>query len=163
MSLKEYREKRRFTRTKEPRASRKRKLVGGPVYVIQKHRASHLHYDLRLEEAGVLKSWAVPKIPSNKEGIRRLAVRTEDHPLGYETFEGTIPKGEYGAGTVEIWDRGVYHALETAPDKMVIEISGRKLKGRFVLVKIAARDRGERNWLFFKTGRPAARKREAER
>jgi carboxypeptidase Q len=153
MSLKEYRKKRRFGLTKEPRESRKKGAREGLIYVVQKHRASHLHYDLRLEEDGVLKSWAVPKIPANRQGVKRLAVRTEDHPLGYETFEGSIPDGEYGAGTVEIWDKGVYTPLESAPDRMVVEISGRKLKGRFVLVKIRSRDGKDNTWLFFKAGR----------
>jgi DNA ligase D-like protein (predicted 3'-phosphoesterase) len=162
MSLKEYREKRRFDRTKEPRRSRSKGVRAGLVYVVQKHRASHLHYDLRLEEDGVLKSWAVPKIPVNREGIKRLAVRTEDHPLGYETFEGSIPEGEYGAGTVEIWDKGVYKPLHSAPDRMVVEISGRKLAGRFVLVKIRSRDGKDNTWLFFKTGRGPASETEGE-
>jgi DNA ligase D-like protein (predicted 3'-phosphoesterase) len=148
--LKEYAAKRRFTRTREPRRSRDKGPGEGLVYVIQKHQASHLHYDLRLEEGGVLRSWAIPKAPVNKEGVRRLAVRTEDHPLGYETFEGAIPEGEYGAGTVEIWDRGEYRPLESTPDKMTVEISGRKLKGRFALIKIKAREGGDNAWLFFK-------------
>lgn len=156
MSLREYRGKRRFTRTREPRGSRDKKPEEGLVYVIQKHRASHLHYDLRLEEGGVLKSWAIPKAPPNKAGIKRLAVRTEDHPLGYEMFEGTIPEGEYGAGTVEIWDRGEYRPLESAPDKMTIEISGQKLRGRFALIKIRAKEGGDKAWLLIKLRKPPA-------
>ncbi len=150
MSLKTYKEKRDFGRTSEPANSRARTAGQGLIYVIQKHRASRLHYDLRLEERGVLKSWAVPKVPLNSEGVKRLAVQTEDHPLGYEGFEGTIPENQYGAGTVEIWDKGTYRPLESTPAKMVVEVSGRRLKGRFALIRIKGREGGEKNWLFFK-------------
>jgi bifunctional non-homologous end joining protein LigD len=150
MSLKEYRAKRDFGRTSEPAGSRPKAAFDALVYVIQKHKASHLHYDLRLESEGVLKSWAVPKVPVDKEGVKRLAVQTEDHPLGYETFEGVIPEPEYGAGTVEIWDSGVYESVEAAPGKMIINIKGRKLKGRFALIRIKGREGGDRNWLFIK-------------
>ena len=117
-------------------------------YVIQKHYASHLHYDLRLEENGVLKSWALPKEPPSKPGIKRLAVRTEDHPLGYENFEGIIPEGLYGAGRVEIWDRGHYREIEADDQKKVIEIFGEKLNGKYVLLRL--KQKGDKNWLFFK-------------
>ncbi|MGA2532034.1 MAG: DNA polymerase ligase N-terminal domain-containing protein [Candidatus Aminicenantales bacterium] len=150
MGLKSYKEKRDFGRTSEPADSRAPRAGEGLIYVIQKHRASRLHYDLRLEEGGVLKSWAVPKVPLNSAGLKRLAVQTEDHPLGYEGFEGTIPENQYGAGTVEIWDKGTYRPLETAPDKMIVEISGQRLRGRFALIRIKAREGGEKNWLFFK-------------
>jgi DNA ligase D-like protein (predicted 3'-phosphoesterase) len=150
VSLKTYKEKRDFGRTSEPAGSRRRTAGEGLIYVIQKHKASRLHYDLRLEEGGVLKSWAVPKVPLNSEGVKRLAVQTEDHPLGYESFEGTIPDNQYGAGTVDIWDKGTYRPLETAPAKMIVEISGRRLKGRFALIRIKGREGGEKNWLFFK-------------
>jgi DNA ligase D-like protein (predicted 3'-phosphoesterase) len=150
VSLKEYQKKRDFGRTSEPPESRPGKTGEGLVYVIQKHQASRLHYDLRLEERGVLRSWAVPKVPVNREGVKRLAVQTEDHPLGYEDFEGTIPEPAYGAGTVEIWDRGEYRPLETTSDKMIVEISGRRLRGRFALIRIKAREGGDKNWLFFK-------------
>jgi len=159
MNLKEYRDKRNFKKTSEPAESRTRGSDSGSlVYVVQKHQASHLHYDLRLEAEGVLKSWAVPKVPVNTEGVRRLAVRTEDHPLGYENFEGEIPEPEYGAGTVEIWDRGVYKPIESAPGKMVVEIKGRKLRGRFALIQIKAREGGDKNWLFFKLKAEGGRK-----
>ncbi|MCK4243927.1 3'-phosphoesterase, partial [Candidatus Bathyarchaeota archaeon] len=107
MILEEYRSKRDFTKTSEPEAEIKeaRKDL---IYVIQKHQARNLHWDLRLEREGVLKSWAVPKEPPAREGVKRLAVAVEDHPVDYASFEGTIPKGEYGAGTVEIWDKGSY-------------------------------------------------------
>lgn len=153
MGLKEYKKKRDFTKTAEPPASRKPSAAGDRIYVIQKHQATHLHYDLRLEERGVLKSWAVPKVPVNKPGIKRLAMETEDHPLGYETFEGTIPKHEYGAGTVEIWDRGTYRTLETTPQSKLIEIHGKRLSGRFVLVPIKSREGRANTWLFFKSGK----------
>lgn len=124
----------------------------GLVYAIQKHRASHLHYDLRLEEDGVLKSWAIPKEPPRRPGEKRLAVETEDHPLDYAFFQGTIPEGEYGAGTVTVWDRGTYEAVETKPGLRRISLRGKKLKGTFALVKLRAKpgDKG-RNWLFIKT------------
>ncbi len=152
MSLKEYRAKRNFSRTPEPegreeKSERKKEEL---VYVIQKHRATHLHYDLRLEEEGVLKSWAIPKEPPINPGIKRLAVETEDHPLGYEDFEGEIPEGEYGAGTVEIWDKGSYIPLEIAPGKKIIEIKGKKLNGTYALIKIKTKEGSEKNWLFFK-------------
>lgn len=151
MSLKEYRAKRNFSRTPEPEGKEKKgENKGSLIYVIQRHRATHLHYDLRLEEEGVLKSWAIPKEPPLKPGVKRLAVETEDHPLGYEDFEGEIPEGEYGAGTVEIWDKGSYLPLEVAPGKKIIEIRGKKLKGTYALIKIKTKDGRAKNWLFFK-------------
>ncbi len=148
MSLKEYKKKRDFSKTQEPSESKKK--TDELVYVIQRHKASHLHYDLRLEEEGVLKSWAIPKPPPEEVGIRRLAVQTEDHPLGYEDFEGIIPEGEYGAGTVETWDRGDYLPLEADPAKRVIEIKGKKLKGKHALIKLKPKNPDDKNWLFFK-------------
>ena len=150
MPLKEYTEKRDFGKTPEPRPSTAPKKRGDLVYVIQKHQASHLHYDLRLEEGGVLKSWAIPKLPPTEEGVRRLAVETEDHPLGYEEFEGVIPDGEYGAGKVEVWDQGTYLPLETDPGKRIVEIKGHKLSGRYGLIKLKAKDPEDNSWLFFK-------------
>jgi len=148
MSLKEYKKKRDFSKTQEPPESKKKS--DELVYVIQRHKASHLHYDLRLEEEGVLKSWAIPKSPPEEVGIRRLAVQTEDHPLGYEDFEGIIPEGEYGAGKVETWDRGDYIPLEADPAKRVIEIKGKKLKGKHALIKLKPKNPDDKNWLFFK-------------
>jgi len=150
MPLKEYKEKRDFRKTPEPPSSTSPKKRGRLVYVIQKHDASRLHYDLRLEEQGVLKSWAIPKPPPLKEGVRRLAVETEDHPLGYEEFEGVIPAGEYGAGRVEVWDQGTYLPEESGLGKRIFEIKGRKLSGRYGLIKLEAKNPEERNWLFFK-------------
>jgi len=148
MSLKEYKKKRDFSKTQEPPESKKKS--DELIYVIQRHKASHLHYDLRLEEEGVLKSWAIPKSPPEEVGIRRLAVQTEDHPLGYEDFEGIIPEGEYGAGKVETWDRGDYLPLEANPAKRVIEIKGKKLKGKHALIKLKPKNPDDKNWLFFK-------------
>lgn len=116
------------------------------IYVIQKHKATHLHWDLRLEMDGVLKSWAIPKEPPKKKGIKRLAIQVEDHPIEYAEFEGVIPEGQYGAGKVEIWDRGTYEIEERKRDKIVIHINGKKLKGRYCLIKF----KGKNNWLFFK-------------
>ena len=154
MTLKEYKKKRNFRKTPEPPARTAPHKRQGLAYVIQKHRASHLHFDLRLEEKGVLKSWAIPKDPPQEEGVRRLAVETEDHPLGYEDFEGVIPEGEYGAGRVEIWDRGTYQTEETLPGKKIILIKNRVLKGRYALIKLKADSVADKSWLFFKLKSP---------
>jgi DNA ligase D-like protein (predicted 3'-phosphoesterase) len=119
----------------------------GKIYVIQKHDASHLHYDLRLERGGVLKSWAVPKEPPIEKGVKKLAIQTEDHPVQYADFEGTIPEGMYGAGTVEIWDRGTYDTEKWGEDEIVIYIRGKKLSGRYCLIKFR---RQENAWLLFR-------------
>jgi len=114
-------------------------------FVIQKHIATHLHYDLRLEMDGVLKSWAVPKGPPSTAGIKRLAVQVEDHELTWINFEGKIPEGEYGAGTVEIWDRGTY-VLKNRTDKMIeFTLDGKKLTGDYALINFK-----ENNWLFIR-------------
>lgn len=122
----------------------------GLIYVIHKHSATHLHYDLRLEMDGVLKSWAVPKEPTSDETVKRLAVSVEDHRLGYETFEGVIPEGQYGAGHVEIWDKGSFKILERTPHKLIFDIKGRRLKGIFCLIKLKPNLKSDKNWLFFK-------------
>jgi DNA ligase D-like protein (predicted 3'-phosphoesterase) len=153
MSLNEYLKKRNFSRTPEPNPDKegRRGSSSGLIYVIQKHRASQLHFDLRLEEGEGLASWAIPKTPPTKEGEKRLAVETEVHPLSYAEFEGEIPEGEYGAGTVEIWDKGTYLAVESAAGKKIIDIKGDKLRGRYALIKIKPRERErDANWLFFK-------------
>ena len=98
----------------------------------------------------MLKSWAVPKTPPSEAGIKRLAVATEDHPLGYEDFEGTIPEGNYGAGTVQIWDRGSYIPVEWKENTIVFEVKAQKLEGAYCLVKLKPKEREDRNWLFFK-------------
>lgn len=150
MSTEEYKKKRDFKKTLEPEESIKPKRKKGLVYVIQRHDASHLHYDLRLEEDQVLKSWAVPKKPPLNKGIKRLAVQTEDHPLGYEKFEGEIPEGQYGAGEVKIWDKGTYIPLEITPLKRILNIKGSKLQGEYGLIKLNKKDPNDKNWLFFK-------------
>ena len=163
MPLKEYNKKRKFSVTPEPRGnkistrssrsqtkeiSKSKKLI----YCIQKHHASHLHWDLRLEINNVLKSWAVPKSPSElkAKGVKRLAIMTEDHPIGYEKFSGIIPKGSYGAGKVEIWDAGFYELKEKDKKKIEIKIHGKKLKGNYVLIKTHYGSRPEKSWLFFR-------------
>ncbi len=150
MSIKEYKEKRDFSKTQEPKESKSMGESKGLLYVIQRHDASHLHFDLRLEEGDVLKSWAIPKLPPKEAGVKRLAIQTEDHPLGYEDFEGTIPEGQYGAGKVETWDRGEYFLLEKTSSKRIIEIRGNKLHGRYCLIKLKAKEQEDKNWLFFK-------------
>jgi len=117
-------------------------------FVVQEHDASHLHWDFRLELDEILKSWAVPKIPPVKPGIRRLAVLVEDHPLDYISFEGTIPEGEYGAGTVKIWDSGTFIVESRKKEKLVFELKGDKMKGRYTLVQFSKKIE---NWLLFKT------------
>jgi len=119
--------------------------VASARFVIQKHRATHLHYDFRLEMDNVLKSWAVPKEPPTQPSIRRLAVQVEDHELSYIDFEGAIPEGEYGAGTVEIWDKGTY-MLKNRSDKIIeFTLDGSKLKGNYALINFK-----ENNWLLIK-------------
>jgi DNA ligase D-like protein (predicted 3'-phosphoesterase) len=144
MSLDEYERKRDFEKTTEPRSESEHRA--GAIYLIHKHAATHLHYDLRLEMDSVLKSWAIPKEPPVGIGTKRLAVQVEDHPLSYASFQGTIPKGEYGAGTVEIWDKGTYELIDRKEDKLVVEINGQKLRGPYVLVRF----KDKKNWLFFK-------------
>ena len=148
MGLKEYQQKRNFSKTKEPKG--KVKTSRGKIYCIQKHNASHLHYDLRLEFNGVLKSWAIPKLPPKVKGIKRLAIETEDHPIEYASFEGEIPEGEYGAGRVEIWDKGTFDVVEDEKKTIVINISGAKLNGEYCLVKTHYGNNPEKSWLFFK-------------
>jgi len=118
-----------------------------PIFVIQKHHAKNLHYDFRLEKDGVLKSWAVPKGVSDVKGVKRLAVATDDHEMRYADFEGIIEPGEYGAGKVEIWDRGTYEEETWDEDRIVFKLNGTKLKGRFSLVSF--KKAGEKTWLIF--------------
>lgn len=156
--LKRYRDKRDFSRSSEPQGGAKRK-DGDPVFVIQKHDASSLHYDFRLEVDGVLKSWAAPKGPSTDPSDKRLAVATEDHPLDYAEFEGVIPDGEYGAGPVLIWDRGGYENITEKEDGVqpmaealerghaLVRLKGEKLTGGYALQRI---DDDEDQWLLVK-------------
>ena len=152
--LAEYRRKRRFAETPEPRGKKARK--DDKVFVIQKHAATRLHYDLRLEVGGVLKSWAVPKGPSLNPGDKRLAIQVEDHPFEYRKFEGTIPEGNYGAGEVIIWDQGTYEpegplsaAEQLERGELKFRLHGHKLNGSFVLVKLK-HSRGKNEWLLIK-------------
>ena len=162
-NLKPYRDKRDFRKTAEPQEgpvdfewARER-----PVFVIQKHQASNLHYDFRIDVDGVLKSWAVPKGPSTDPRDKRLAVPTEDHPLGYADFEGVIPEDAYGGGTVMIWDRGSYRNLKEAGDPaasvaeqianghITIRLEGQKIRGGYALVR-TGRGGGDDRWLLVK-------------
>lgn len=161
MSLTLYKKKRDFKLTPEPK-NRSDNSVSKLSFVVQRHKASHLHYDLRLEMNGVLKSWAVPKGPSMNPGDKRLAMMVEDHPYDYKDFEGIIPEGNYGAGIVEIWDKGSYSDIENSEKKITekkmleelkagslkFTLYGRKLKGEFALVRIKGRQ--ENAWLLIK-------------
>jgi bifunctional non-homologous end joining protein LigD len=119
------------------------------IFVVQKHSATHLHYDFRLELDGVLKSWAIPKEPSTEPDVKRLAIMVDDHELSYANFEGEIDEGSYGAGKVEIWDKGTYDMEARKDNKMVFVLHGKKLKGRYTLLKFDKA--GPNNWLLFKT------------
>ena len=145
-TLGEYRLKRDFAVTREPQGAGTK--GGEGVYVVQEHHARRLHYDLRLGREGVLKSWAVPKGVPEKIGEKRLAIEVEDHPLEYASFEGSIPEGEYGAGTVSIWDRGTYETIAWGPDTIEIIIKGERVSGRYVLTRF--RKAGEKEWLLFR-------------
>ena len=139
MTLKEYHRKRNFDRTAEPEG--REAAEGGAEYLIPKHDASRLHYDFRLELGGVLKSWAVPKGPSLDPEVKALAVHVEDHPLDYGSFEGTIPQGEYGGGTVMLWDRGTWQPEGNGADsyrkgKLVFTLHGERLRGRWALIRM---------------------------
>jgi bifunctional non-homologous end joining protein LigD len=157
--LKKYRGMRHFDDTPEP-AGRTKKLAKGPIFVIQKHAASHLHYDFRLEMEGVLKSWAIPKGPSYDPTVRRLAMMTEDHPYDYAAFEGVIPEGNYGAGNVIIWDQGRWELIEPGDDpvkavkagKLTFRLHGKKMFGEWALVKIRGKGSSDRGneWLLLK-------------
>ena len=151
MALTEYKKKRKFDKTPEPGPETKR-TKSGRMFVIQKHRATALHYDFRLEADGVLKSWAVPKGPSLDPKVKRLAMQVEDHPVDYAKFEGVIPEGEYGGGTVMVWDYGTYKPEDTTnvsealrKGELKFSLNGKKLKGSWVLVRTR-----DRQWLLLK-------------
>jgi DNA ligase D-like protein (predicted 3'-phosphoesterase) len=159
-NLKAYRSKRDFRQTNEPQGERADKSETALRFVIQKHDASTLHYDFRIEVDGVLKSWAVPKGPSTDPRERRLAVPTVDHPLDYADFEGVIPEGQYGAGTVLVWDRGTYRNMTSEDNKEVppvkaidyghiaVWLEGEKLRGGYALTRMNRR--GDEQWLLVK-------------
>src|SRR6476620_8132070 len=147
--LQEYRRKRDEKQTPEPFGKGK-KRTKQPIFVIQRHDARRLHYDFRLERDGALASWAVPKGVPLEPGQRALAVHVEDHPLDYATFEGEIPKGNYGAGTVEIWDSGTYELVEEKPDGgLTVRLHGKRLEGTWTLVP-AKLDGDPKNWLLIR-------------
>jgi DNA ligase D-like protein (predicted 3'-phosphoesterase) len=158
--LKEYKVKRDFSKTPEPKA-KARKSSKKPIFVVQQHDARRMHFDFRVEVEDVLASWAVPKGPSTDPREKRLAVRTEDHPLAYAYFEGKIPEGEYGAGTVIVWDTGVYENMSQKDGKKIpmsealraghakVKLSGKKLKGGYALIHTKMRG-DDKNWLLVK-------------
>ena len=155
MALEEYKRKRSFPRTPEPPPKVEKRSAHR--FVVQKHRASHLHYDFRLEMEGVLKSWAVPKGPSLDPADKRLAMQVEDHPVSYFHFEGIIPPGNYGAGTVMVWDTGTWEPLGNASEMLrkgdlKFRLKGKKLKGEFVLARMRSRRPGSKGteWLLIK-------------
>jgi len=176
MALREYRAKRDFGVTPEPKAARmspkpaRKALKGAPLFVIQKHAASRLHYDFRLEMGGVLKSWAVPKGPPYEHEEKRLAMHVEDHPFDYARFEGIIPQGEYGGGTVMVWDIGTWEPLSENPardlagGKLHFLLHGKKLEGEWRLVQMHREER-ENEWLLIRNGesmKPVSKKRDDE-
>lgn len=164
MSIDQYNKKRNFTETSEPSGSNKGKSKNNELqFVVQRHKATRLHYDFRLELDGVLKSWAVPKGPSLNPKDKRLAMMVEDHPFDYKDFSGVIPEGNYGAGIVEIWDSGTYTSIEPKKSKKANEkllasgleegnlkvvLHGSKLKGEFALVKL--KNAEDNSWLLIK-------------
>lgn len=158
----EYQKKRDFTKTKEPKGGTSKGTPENPSFVIQKHDATNLHYDFRLEIDNTMKSWAVPKGPSTDPSVKRMAIPTEDHPLEYAAFEGTIPQGQYGGGTVMIWDNGTFRNLKTDENGKPISLSdaykmgtlefwleGQKLKGGYALIKMKQGNM-KGNWLLVK-------------
>jgi len=163
MGLKKYKAKRDFLQTAEPRGGKPlpKQVRGASRFVIQKHDARRLHYDFRLQMEGVLKSWALPKGLPWQQGEKHLAVEVEDHPIEYETFEGVIPEGNYGAGTVMVWDRGAYYVYGEQPleslreGKLHLVLAGEKTRGEWTLVRIRGRDGEKNQWLILKTGASA--------
>jgi len=146
MTLKKYQQKRNFKKTKEPKGTQK--IIKDSFFVVQEHWASHHHFDLRLALDSVLKSWAIPKKPPVEKGDKKLAVQVEDHPLQYASFEGEIPKGEYGAGKVKIWDKGKLKIYKKEKRLIDFNLEGKKLNGNFVLLQPAKFNK--KDWLFIK-------------
>jgi DNA ligase D-like protein (predicted 3'-phosphoesterase) len=167
-ALKKYAQKRDFTQTPEPRADHDIAQQERLLFVVQEHHARRLHYDFRIEVEGVLKSWAIPKGPSSDPSVKRLAIMTEDHPYDYAFFEGIIPPGNYGAGTVRIWDRGVYRPLRVENNHVMsfeecfreglleLWLDGSRLKGGYALVRLDNVPGGY--WLFIKMRDTRARR-----
>jgi len=162
MALEEYRKKRNFKVTPEPpgKTQKSRRSNELPIFMVQKHQATRPHYDFRLESGGVLVSCGVPKGPSLNPADKRLAIETEDHPIEYANFEGVIPEGQYGAGTVMVWDKGTYQtdpegsaAEQLAQGELKFTLDGKKLQGGFALIRTRLEStvaRGRRNWLLIK-------------
>ena len=166
--MKSYNEKRDFSKTREPKDTPSKKRNKKPIFVIQKHDATNLHYDFRLEIEGTLKSWSVPKGPSTNPSVKRMAIPTEDHPIAYADFEGVIPQGEYGGGTVMIWDKGTIESNKKDEDGNLISLEesfkngsievilhGKKLKGGYNLVEMKG-GKMKGNWLLMKQDDPEA-------
>ncbi len=150
MSLESYAKKRNFQKTPEPEPKEHTETKGKElIFVVHEHHASHLHWDLRLEHEGVLKSWAVPKEPPTEAGVKRLAVEVEDHPIEYADFHGIIPGGHYGAGEVSIWDSGTYTPEKFSDKEILVDFHGKKLFGKYLLIKTAFKG-AKNSWLFFK-------------
>lgn len=160
--MKDYNEKRDFSKTKEPKGDENKKKGNQPIFVIQKHDATNLHYDFRLEIGGTLKSWSVPKGPSTDPRVKRMAIPTEDHPMAYADFEGTIPQGQYGGGTVMVWDNGTIESVKKDEDGKVISLEesyemgtvevflkGKKLQGGYNIFKMKSGNM-KGNWLLIK-------------
>lgn len=148
MNLERYNKKRNFTKTSEPKGEVKE--TGRTRFVIHKHKAARLHYDFRLEMDGVLKSWAVPKEPPTISDVKRLAIQVEDHPVDYINFQGEIPPGQYGAGKVEIWDSGKFKLIDREEDRIEFILTGQKLVGEYVLLKMKGPKWKGNQWLLFK-------------
>ena len=160
--LKKYKQKRDFEKTTEPKPKIKKSKAKNLLFVVQKHASRSLHYDFRIEISGVLASWAIPKGFSLNPAIKHLAVKTEDHPYDYAKFEGIIPEGQYGAGTVMVWDIGTYQNIKKENNKLVpieecikrgtieIWLEGEKLHGGFALIKFHGQSAKEDNWLIIK-------------
>ncbi|MDT7827575.1 DNA polymerase ligase N-terminal domain-containing protein [Pricia sp. S334] len=169
MGTEEYSKKRDFNQTKEPEGATGNKKSGEhPIFVIQKHDATNLHYDFRLEIDGTLKSWSVPKGPSTDPSVKRMAIPTEDHPIEYAEFEGVIPEDQYGGGTVMIWDRGAFENIKKDDDgqsislkksyqmgTVEVRLKGEKLQGGYALIKMKG-GKMEGNWLLIKMDDDAA-------
>jgi bifunctional non-homologous end joining protein LigD len=156
MALEEYSAKRRFSETPEPPPAKRGSKQGANTFCVQRHDATRLHYDFRLEMDGVLKSWAIPKGPALDPTVKHLAAMVEDHPVEYGSFEGTIPEGNYGAGSVMLWDRGTYDLLgeadgaeQLARGDLKFRLHGEKLNGEFALVRMKGRGKGN-EWLLIK-------------